>query len=265
MALIAIYDSGVGGLSVYLNVVHRCPEHDYVFLSDNHAFPYGDKPEHELLKRAQAVVRRLDQCFSPDVLIVACNTASTVVLPHLREEFDFHVIGVVPAVKPAAQLSRTKKIGLLATPATIDRPYTDELINEFAIDCQVTKVGSSALVMLAEDKLYGRPLDESILGTILKPIIDQPDIDVVVLACTHFPLLKGEIASELKRCKRQISLVDSGEAIANRLFSLGQIYTLPFTNRASRLAIVTDPSVDAQFSAQLQRMGFDKLQHLAIE
>ena len=109
-----------------------------------------------------------------------CNTASTVVLPHLREEFGFHVIGVVPAIKPAAELSKTKKIGLLATPATIDRSYTDQLINKFANNCQVTRIGSSDLVQLAEDKLYGRPLDESIISTILKPITDDLEIDVLV-------------------------------------------------------------------------------------
>ena len=173
MALVAIYDSGVGGLSIAQEVLRTSPEHGYIFLSDNQAFPYGTKSKKDLLDRALSIVSRLDENFCIDVLIVACNTASTVVLPMLREQFDFDVIGVVPAIKPAAQLSKTKHIALLATPATIERRYTDELIEHFADDCTITKIGSSELVMLAEDKLYRRALDDSQLDTILQEVIEN--------------------------------------------------------------------------------------------
>jgi len=264
MAVVAIYDSGVGGLSIYQNVVARCPEHDYLFVSDNQQFPYGSKPEAELLARVQAVVTRLDQHHCIDVLIMACNTASTIVLPTLRETFDFQVIGVVPAIKPAAELSTTKRIGLLATPATVARPYTDRLIAEFALDCHVVKVGSSELVLLAEHKLFGRELDESIIGTILKPIIADPAIDVLVLACTHFPMLKVEIGTQLKKHGRQPRLLDSGEAIANRLVSLSQSLGLEPSKSATRVALMTDNNVELGFVTQLERMGFSELQHLTI-
>jgi len=264
MALVAIYDSGVGGLSIYQNVVAECPEHDYLFLSDNQAFPYGTKTEDELLERAQAVVRRLDEHFSIDVLIVACNTASTIVLPYLRAEFDFQVIGVVPAIKPAAEYSVSKNIGLLATPATAKRPYTDQLIDEFASDCEVTRIGSLELVEMAEDKLYRREFDESFIATILKPIIDDKSIDVLVLACTHFPLLKAEISAQFKRFDRELLLLDSGQAIANRLLSLCQTHTIPKTQDPTRLAVVTLLEPEYDFVSQLQDMGFDKLQHLPI-
>lgn len=264
MALIAIYDSGVGGLSIYQNVVASSPEHDYLFLSDNQAFPYGTKPENELLDRAQAVVGRLDELFSVDVLIVACNTASTVVLPYLRDQFSFHVIGVVPAIKPAAQLSVTKEIGLLATPATIDRPYTKDLIERFASDCSVTCIGSSEMVLLAEDKLYQRALDDHAIGTILKPIIDDVNIDVLVLACTHFPLLRAEIETQFERHGRKVCLVDSGDAIANRLLSVLQTYSLPHSSTQDRIAILTLAKTDREFAAQLRSMGFDELRTLSV-
>jgi glutamate racemase len=264
MALIAIYDSGVGGLSIYQNVIARCPEHDYLFLSDNQAFPYGTKPDDELLDRVQAVVNRLDEHFAPDVLIVACNTASTIVLPHLRKTYGFHVIGVVPAIKPAAEITATKNIALLATPATIGRAYTKSLINEFASECEFTCIGSSELVLLAEDKLYQRPVDESKIGSILEPIISNFDIDVLVLACTHFPLLRFEIKSQFERQGREIKLVDSGEAIAKRLLSIIQTHSLPHSNAYSRTAVLTKENHDADFLAQMEWLGFEELQYLII-
>jgi len=264
MAVIAIYDSGVGGLSVYQEVVAKCPEHDYIFVSDNQQFPYGLKSEAELLTRVPAVVTRLDQRQRIDVLIMACNTASTIVLPTLRATFDFPVIGVVPAIKPAAEFSTTKRIGLLATPATVARPYTDRLIAEFAHDCHVLKIGSSDLVQLAEDKLFGREFDELIIGTILKPIIADAQIDCIVLACTHFPLLEAEIRSQLKKHDRHPRLLDSGEAIANRLVFLCQSFGLEPGESATRVALMTDNNVEAGFVTQLERMGFSELQHLIV-
>jgi glutamate racemase len=264
MAVVAIYDSGVGGLSIYQSALARCPEHDYIFVSDNQHFPYGNKPEDELLARVKSVVTRLDQHYCIDILIMACNTASTIVLPTLRETFDFQVIGVVPAIKPAAEISISKRIALLATPATVARPYTDRLIADFASRCHVVKIGSSELVLLAEQKLYGRELDESIIGTILEPIIADAEIDVLVLACTHFPLLKAEIWSQLKKHGRQPRLLDSGEAIANRLVFLSQSLGLEPSESATRIALMTDNTVEPGFVTQLEKMGFSELQHLAV-
>ena len=264
MAVVVIYDSGVGGLSIFKNVVARCPEHDYLFVSDSQEFPYGTKPEAELLARIQEVVTRVDQDFRIDVLIMACNTASTLVLPYLREAYEFQVIGVVPAIKPAAEQSYSRKIGLLATPATVARPYTDGLIAEFASDCHVTKVGSSELVLLAENKLFGRRLDESRIGTILKPIISDSEIDVLVLACTHFPLLKDEIGSQLKKHGRNLRLVDSGQAIANRLESLCQTLNQAPNKSLTRTVLMTELSAEPAFIRHLERMGFSKLQHLIV-
>lgn len=266
MALVAIYDSGVGGLSIAQEVLRTSPQHDYLFLSDNQAFPYGTKSKQDLLERSLAIVGRLDENFCIDVLIVACNTASTVVLPMLRERFDFDVIGVVPAIKPAAQLSQTKHIALLATPATVKRPYTDQLIERFAGDCEITKIGSSELVLIAEDKLYGRALDHSRIDTILKAVIENTEIDVLVLACTHFPLLRTEIEQCFVRNARDISLVDSGQAIAKRLASIcGESPTVANTAvPGMRTALVSASINQDRFTKTLADYGFDELQLLSV-
>ena len=198
MSRIVIFDSGVGGLSIYQEVVKKCPNHYYIFVSDNLAFPYGIKPEVELIERVLSVVKAVEVQYKPDLLIVACNTASTVALPSLRSQFNFPIVGVVPAIKPAAKLSKSKVIGLLATPGTITRSYTQSLIDDFAQDCTVVKVGSSKLVEMAEQKMCGNtpPINE--IEQELIPFFNYKNLDCLVLACTHFPLLNKEISLVFK-------------------------------------------------------------------
>ena len=130
--------------------------------------------------------------IKPDVIVVACNTASTLALPTLRSLFTIPIIGVVPAIKTASALSQNKKIGLLATPGTVSREYMDNLIQEFADDCIVTRVGSTELVRLAEKKLNGLAPSSQQLKSIIQPFIHN-ECDQVVLGCTHFPLLHEEL------------------------------------------------------------------------
>ena len=219
MARIAIFDSGVGGLSIYKEIKHKLPNSQYVFVSDNKAFPYGTKPEDELTERVLEVVARIIDQFDPDLLVIGCNTASTVVLPVLREKFDLPVVGVVPAIKPAAELTQTNVIGLLATPATIEREYTEQLINDFAPNCEVIKVGSSRLVEIAEDKLYGKEVNQEQIKVEIQRLLESDKIDVLILACTHFPLLNEELVSLFNETS-DIDLVDSGKGIANRVAQL---------------------------------------------
>jgi len=220
MKTVAIFDSGVGGLSVYMETVRRSPEHNYLFVSDNYAFPYGTKSTSDLSDRVTQVVAQIVAQYSPDLIVVACNTASTVMLPALRARHELEIVGVVPAIKPAALLSETKTIGLLATPATIERDYTNDLIREFAGDCHVVRVGSSELVEMAEQKLRGKTLDMLKLESILAPFFNNKKVDVLVLACTHFPLLINEIENLYKLKKRSVTIVDSGVAIARRVVEL---------------------------------------------
>lgn len=212
---ILIFDSGVGGLSVLEAVRRALPDETYRYACDNAGFPYGPKPEAELLARVDTVLQALVAAVDPKLLIVACNTASTAVLPRLRERFAFPVIGVVPAIKPAAQLSETGVIGLLATPGTVTRRYTDDLIRDFAAHCDVLRVGSRELVLLAEAKLRGEPVDPELIREILAPFFQDParSVDTIVLGCTHFPLLKEELQAAAPQVRHW---VDSGEAIARR-------------------------------------------------
>jgi len=220
MATIAIFDSGVGGLSIYQQIKLKLPDCKYVFVSDNEAYPYGTKSEEELLQRVPDVVERITKRYQPDILVVACNTASTVVLPLLRDQYEIPIVGVVPAIKPACKMSETKHVALLATPGTIQRSYTKQLIKKYAADCKITKVGTSKLVELAEQKLYGGTVDLEIIKSEVNSILSDKSIDIVVLACTHFPLLNKEIQSLFNVNNHNVSLVDSGSGIAKRVVTL---------------------------------------------
>ncbi len=214
---VAVFDSGVGGLTIFSEISQQVTGIDLYYCSDSAHYPYGPKPSEEVIAYSEKTASKLFQKISFDLLVVACNTASTVALPRLREIYKEHVVGVVPAVKPAAKVTKTKHIGLLATPGTVSRPYTDQLIKDFAGDCRITKVGSRLLVDLAEDKLRGKPIDDESIKSEIALLIDQQSIDTIVLACTHFPLLKEELKANFDR---PINWIDSGEAIAKRVASL---------------------------------------------
>lgn len=217
---VLIFDSGVGGLSVAREIQQRLPGLPLVYASDNGFFPYGTKGEAELIARVDLVIRSLLQRYPVDILVIACNTASTLALPYLRSHLDLPIVGVVPAIKPAAKLSRSGVIGLLATPATVARPYTHELIREYAPQCDVISLGSSELVQIAEQKLRGEIIDHKRIAHITLQLMKHEkatQMDVLVLACTHFPLLKEELSVYLPE---KIQLIDSGEAIARRVESL---------------------------------------------
>lgn len=221
MARILVFDSGVGGLSILSalqkNLSSHPHSHQWLFCSDNAFFPYGLKQEAELVERVVCVLKQLYAQYQPDVIVIACNTASTVALPAVREQIPIPIVGVVPAIKPAAALSQSRCIGLLATPGTIARPYTQQLIQEFAADCTVIPVGSSELVWMAENYLRTGIVDQPALYNILTPLrnaIIKQQLDTVVLACTHFPLLIDALREQLPEVKYW---VDSGEAIARRV------------------------------------------------
>ncbi len=212
-----IFDSGVGGLSVLNEILKVRPQLSFVYLADNAGLPYGDKTAAWLLDRVSAVIAAALAIYQPRILVLACNTASTLVLPQLRAEVTLPVVGVVPAIKPASAKTKNKVIGLLATPATVSRNYTDGLIQDFAKDMQVIRVGSSRLVELVEQKMRGKPIPMEELREICRPFLEaMPPPDTLVLGCTHFPLAQHEIENILPA----VNLVDSGLAIAQRVQSL---------------------------------------------
>lgn len=212
-----IFDSGVGALSVFSEINKLQPELECILALDNACFPYGVLKEADLLARVVQLVGRLIEHYQPDLCVIACNTASTLVLAELRKRHSIPFVGVVPAIKPAAANSKTQTIGLLATPATVNRSYTNNLIQDFAPHSEILRLGSSDLVYMAERKLRGESVDLVKLEEILSPFIEHPTLDTLVLACTHFPLLHEEIRQLIPE---RVAILDCGAAIALRVRSL---------------------------------------------
>lgn len=212
-----IFDSGVGGLSVVAEIRKRLPRLKLTYAADDMFRPYGDKTERQLKARLPRLLWELVETTQADLVVIACNTASTTALAEIRAVLDVPVIGVVPAIKPAAQISQTKTIAVLGTPGTVKRRYVDQLIDDFAEDCQVVLQGSVNLVDMAEQKLAGEAVDRAWVKAELMPMFAGQagaDIDVVVLACTHFPLLREELKASVTQ---SVKWIDSGAAIAKRV------------------------------------------------
>lgn len=214
---VLVFDSGVGGLSVFDAIAASGHALDLDYAADNAWLPYGLKSDEQLRARVPALLTSLVAQWAPDIVVVACNTASTIALEQVRAALSVPVVGVVPPIKPAAALTRTGVIGLLATPATVRRTYTTDLITQFAMDKRVVRFGSAALVQAAEQKLRGEAPDPAAITEAIDGLFGAPggaEIDVVALACTHFPLLTQELAAA---SPRPAVWLDSGEAIARRV------------------------------------------------
>lgn len=234
---ILLFDSGVGGLSVLAHVRKALPRASFVYAADNAGYPYGTKSEAEIASRVPALLGRLVERFAPRIVVIACNTASTIALSHVRAALDVPVVGTVPAIKPAAMASKTRVIGVLGTDATVRQPYVDRLSVEFASDCLVIRHGSAELVEIAEEKLRGVTPDPAVISRIMDGLFDQPEgqrIDQLVLSCTHFPLLSQEIAAA---SPSQVIQVDSGEGIARRTAFLTENQDWP--NASTGFAVFT--------------------------
>lgn len=246
MTRILVFDSGVGGLSILSEISRVLPEASFVYVADTAFFPYGTKPEAVLIERVPSVLTEAIREFRPDIGVVACNSASTVALEAIRARVDIPIVGTVPAVKPAASLSRSKVIGLLATPGTIERDYTDDLIKEFALGCRVIRHGSSELVALAENKIIEGAVSHADLHAATQDMFLQDpneEIDVVVLACTHFPLIAKELSETWP--DRKVTWIDSGEAIARRVVSvLAEMGSKPQDVDRRSVAVSTDAATD---------------------
>ncbi|MGS0682248.1 glutamate racemase [Shewanella sp. 125m-7] len=251
---ILIFDSGVGGLSIFDEIRKVLPDQGYCYLFDNARLPYGELEESVLIEGCVELICEQVKRTKAVLVVVACNSASTLVLPGLRERLLIPIVGVVPAIKPAALISKTRHIGLLATPGTIKRSYTRELIEEFAGDCEVDLFGSSELVMIAEAKLAGESLDFIKLESELKAI-QNTNLDTLVLGCTHFPIIADEIGQILGS---GVKLLDSGRAIAQRVvYLLDSIAAAKLDNSAGELiAIYTTENITSGLATRLAEKGF---------
>lgn len=217
---ILVFDFGLGGLTVLGRTTQACPGSHIVYAADDAGFPYGRLSEDELVIRVLVVMERLIARFHPDLVVIACNTASTLVLPALRARFAIPFVGTVPAIKPAAAATRSGMISVLATPGTVARDYTRELIETYAASHRVTLVGATRLAGLAEQALKGEAVDDAVLAAEIAPCFVEADgrrTDVVTLSCTHYPLL-------LERMKRiapwPVEWIDPAPAIARRVADL---------------------------------------------
>lgn len=254
---ILFFDSGVGGFSVYKETKALLPDCHYLYCFDNAFFPYSEKSEQLIIERTLAVCKKIHQQYPLDLIVIACNTASTVVLPALRKYFSIPVVGTVPAIKPAAEQSQTGHIGLLATKGTVKRAYVNDLIERYASHCVVEKIGSTKLVEIAEAKLHGQAVDLTALHQELTIWKDLADLDSVVLGCTHFPLIKDEIADFLPQVKH---FMDPGSAIALRVKNLLQSLTVTTKQNHENLIFCTHHFNDEeQFKSILAHWGFKKL------
>lgn len=254
-APILFFDSGVGGLSVLLPTRTLLPDAPIVYAADSAGYPYGTKSEAELAARVPALLGRLVERFRPRLAVIACNTASTIALDHARAALDLPIVGTVPAIKPAAAMSKSRVIGVLGTQATVRQPYVDDLTKRFAADCTVVRHGSAELVDLAEAKLRGDDIAIDGVRAAIAPLLAADGLDVMVLACTHFPLLADELAAAAPG----VQLIDGGPGIARRIAYLTEGHEWPKT--PSGIAVFTG-SADEALRPALARFGLDEVQTL---
>ena len=257
-----LFDSGVGGLSVLAEVRAALPNAPIVYVADNGGFPYGTKTEAEISARVPALLGRLAERYRPRLITIACNTASTIALAGVRAALDLPIVGTVPAIKPAAEQSQTRVIGVLGTNATVRQPYVDDLSARFASDCLVLRHGSADLVELAEASLRGESTPDTAYADVMAGLLDQEGgdrMDTIVLACTHFPLVAERLAAV---APRPLTFVDGAKGIARRVAYLTRDQEWPDAPLAS-VAVFTAPiEVENGLKASLARFGLTKIERL---
>jgi glutamate racemase len=253
---ILVLDSGLGGLTVYREVTKLRPDARYVYVADDVAFPYGRLPEDELSSRVVGMMGELIDTHQPDLVVIACNTASTIVLSRLREQFTVPFIGTVPAIKPACAASQTRLVSVLGTEATVTREYTKKLIQDFGQGCDVTLVGSRRLAVLAEALLQGEAVDDADIADEIAPCFVARDglrTDTVVMACTHYPLLDAHFA---RLAPWPVTFVDPAPAIARRVVDLIGPRPAQAADGSADFLLTSGKPPNATLAAGLARLGF---------
>ena len=218
---VLVFDSGLGGLTVFARLAEARPDAALVYVADDAAFPYGALDERAVVARVTAAMEILVARHAPDLVVIACSTASTLVLGPLRERYPtLPFVGTVPAIKPAAAASKSRLVSVLATPGTVARDYTQALVREHAGDCEVALVGSPRLAALAERFMRGLAIDQQEIAQEIAPCFIEKRgrrTDFVVLACTHYPLLSEHLA---RLAPWPVDYVDPAPAIARRVDAL---------------------------------------------
>jgi len=218
---ILVFDSGLGGLTVLREIVGARPDAHYVYVADDAFFPYGHHGEEDIVARVVPLIGELIAAHTPDLVVIACNTASTLVMSHLRQRYTVPFVGTVPAIKPACASSKTRRVSVLGTKGTVKREYTHALIRDFAQGCEVTLVGSAELASLAEAALSGGEVSDAEISAELAPCFvgdgGVARTDTVVLACTHYPLLMDRL---VRLAPWPVDWIDPAPAIARRVSDL---------------------------------------------
>lgn len=249
---IGFIDSGVGGLTVFAHVSAQVAA-DYIYLMDNKYLPYGEKSEAFIQQRLTQLSAHLIE-LGAELIVIACNTATTQAVEHLRQQFSIPFVGVVPAIKPAAALSQGKGFAVLATPGTVNSPYLQGLIGQFAPDEIVTTVGSSELVRLAEEKVwFSTDVRQQVADILSVSPLLAAEPKFVVLGCTHFPFLAAEISALLPNgCQ----LLDTGDAIARRVAHL--LKAMPPSDVVGHNCFISTRALNAVQQSRLPALGFDQ-------
>jgi glutamate racemase len=257
-----IFDSGVGGLSVLRAIRKLLPAAPLVYVADSAGYPYGTRSAAEIEARVPALLGRLAERFDPELVVIACNTASTIALDAVRAALDLPIVGTVPAIKPAAAVSKTRAIGVLGTEATVRQPYVDRLASEFAADCTIIRHGSAELVDLAEASLRGSAPDGAACRRILEAMYARPGgdrIDTIVLACTHFPLVQKELTAA---SSQPVTFVDGSDGIARRTAWLTRERAWPDAP-PEHLALFTGRNTDVDaYRSGLAAFGLGRIETL---
>jgi glutamate racemase len=218
---ILVFDSGLGGLTVLREIVKVRPDAHYVYVADDEFFPYGRHGEDEIIARVVPMVGELIGTHKPDLMVIACNTMSVSVMAPLRAAYSVPFVGTVPAIKPACAASKTRRVSVLGTRATVKREYTQALIRDHGQGCEVTLVGSANLASLAEAALSGVEVGDREIFAELAPCFvgngDKTRTDTIVLACTHFPLLMDRL---VRLAPWPVHWIDPAPAIARRVADL---------------------------------------------
>ena len=257
---VLVFDSGLGGLTV-VRALRRLGTRGLVldYAADTAGFPYGAWEEAALRERIVALIGRLIEAAQPDVVVIACNTASVISLSVLRTTFDTLFVGTVPAIKPAAARTKTGIIGVLATPGTARREYTQALIHTFAFHCDVILHGAEGLATLAEAKLDGRAVDMDALRAEIAPVFVEHEgrkTDVVVLGCTHYPLLLEELAQV---APWPVEFIDPSEAIARRTLEVAASCGSSMSGKGGRVFVTSQEADTKRHRELFAREGFDRL------
>ena len=253
---ILVFDSGLGGLTVFGEVLKARRDARFVYLADDAGFPYGEIPEEALITRIMHVIGKGIANHKPDLIVVACNTASTLALSELRARFSVPFVGTVPAIKPACAQSASKRVTVLGTLATVGREYTRALIREFASGCDVHLVGSPRLATFAEAELSGQPRADAAIKAEIQDCFVEGDgrrTDTIVLACTHYPLLLARFRAN---APWQVEWLDPAPAIARRVADLLRERPADSTQGSQAIEFTSARPPSPALAASLARYGF---------